>query len=93
MKKSCASAPRKPSPESLIEKYAGEMGANAYALFNALTDIASRPPGLRDFRRSEHSMQTQARRWLRGFDELLQVNPKPDIAEYLGEYGSGGQWS
>jgi hypothetical protein len=37
------------------------------------------------------TMQTQAGRWLREFDELLKANPKPDIAEYLGEYGSVAQ--
>ena len=85
--------PLKTTAESLIKKYEGEMGANAYALFNALTDFASRPPRLRDFRRAEHSMQTQAGRWLREFDTLLQANPKPDLAKYLNEYGSVGQWN
>jgi len=79
--------------ESLVRKYENEMDANAYALFNALTDFASRPPGLRDLRRAEHSMQTQAGRWLREFDELLQANPKPNLKEYLGEYGGVGQWN
>ena len=85
--------PLKSSAESLVKKYEDEMGANAYALFNALTDFASRPPGLRDFRRAEHSMQVEAGRWLREFDELLQANPKPEIVEYLGEYGTVGQWN
>ena len=84
--------PLKSSAESLVKKYEDEMGANAYAIFNALTDFASRPPGLRDFRRAEHSMQTQAGRWLREFDELLQANPRPNLAEYLGEYGVR-QWN
>lgn len=38
-------------------------------------------------------MQTQAGRWLREFDAMLQANPKPNITEYLGEYGSVGQWN
>jgi hypothetical protein len=85
--------PLKSSAESLVKKYDDEMGANAYALFNALTDFASRPPSLRDFRRAEHSMQTQAGRWLREFDELLQKNPKPNLTEYLGEYGKVADWN
>ena len=85
--------PLKTTAESLVKQYEDEMGANAYALFNALTDFASRPPGLRDFRRAEHSMQTQAGRWLREFDALLQTNPKPNLTEYLGEYGSVVQWN
>src|SRR5437773_629247 len=48
---------------------------------------------LRDFRRSQHSMQMQAGRWLREFDELLQANPKPNFTEYLGEYLSVGLWN
>ena len=85
--------PLKMNAESLVEKYAREMGANAYALFNAVTDFASRPPGLRDFRRSQHSIQTQAGRWLREFDELLRANPKPDMAKYLGAYGGVTHWN
>ena len=85
--------PLKSSAESLVEKYAEEMGANAYALFNALTDFASRPPGLRDFRRAEHSMQAQAGRWLREFDDLHQANPKPNLTEYLGEYSTVAKWN
>jgi len=85
--------PLKANAESLIGKYSEEMGANAYALFNAVTDFASRPPALRDFRRAEHSMQTQAGRWLREFDALLQANPKPDLTKYFGEYGSVAHWN
>lgn len=85
--------PLKRTAESLVKKYEDEMGANAYALFNALTDFASSPPGLRDFRRAEHSMQTQAGRWLREFDTLLQANPKPDLAQYLDGYGAVSRWN
>jgi hypothetical protein len=85
--------PLKLDAESRVQKNAQELGTNAYALFNAVTDFASRPAVLRDFRRSQHSMQTQAGRWLREFDELLQKTPKPDIADYLGEYGVVAQWN
>ena len=85
--------PLKLDAEARVQKYAEEMGANAYALFNAVTDFASRPPGLRDFRRSQHSMQTQAGRWLREFDGLLQKDPKPNYTEHLGDYRSVGHWN
>jgi hypothetical protein len=85
--------PLKLDAEARVQKYAEELGSNAYALFNAVTDFASRPPALHDFRRSQHSMQTQAGRWLREFDGLLQKDPKPDLAKYLDEYGSVGQWN
>ena len=68
-------------------------GANAYALFNALTDFASRPPVLPNFRRTQHSIQMQAGRWLSEFDTLLQKNPQPDMEKYLGEYGTVAQWN
>jgi hypothetical protein len=38
-------------------------------------------------------MQTQAGRWLREFDGLLQKNPRPGIAEYLGDYRSVIHWN
>jgi hypothetical protein len=85
--------PLKLEAGSRLEKYAGEMGSNAYALFNAVTDFASRPPALRDLRRAEHSMQTQAGRWLREFDELLRKDSKPNYAEYLGDYRSVIHWN
>ncbi len=86
-------APLSLTAEPLVRKYTDEMGANAYALFNALTDFATRPPGLYDLRRSEHSMQTQAGRWLREFDQLLQVDLIPGLGKYLGDYHSAGRWN
>ena len=85
--------PLKQNAESLVGKYKEELGANAYALFNALTDFASRPPLLPNFRRTQHSIQMQAGRWLSEFDTLLQTNPQPDIAKYLGEYGAVARWN
>lgn len=85
--------PLKLDAEARVQKYAEEMGANAYALFNAVTDFASRPAVLRDFRRSQHSMQTQAGRWLREFDGLLQKDPKPNFTEYLADYRSVSHWN
>lgn len=38
-------------------------------------------------------MQVQAGRWLREFDELLQKNPKPGLADYLGENGGITRWN
>lgn len=49
--------------------------------------------GVRDVRRLQFSMQVQAGRWLREFDELLQKNPKPGLADYLGENGGITRWN
>ena len=38
-------------------------------------------------------MQTQADRWLGEFDALLQANSKPNLKEYLGDYGNAVQWN
>ena len=35
----------------------------------------------------------RACRWLREFDDLLQKNPKPNLTEYLGEYGKVADWN
>ncbi|MBK9991055.1 MAG: DUF932 domain-containing protein [Verrucomicrobia bacterium] len=49
-------------------RYAGELGENAYAVFNAITDIASHPPTENCcVRRDRHSFQSLAGSWLASF--------------------------
>ncbi|HKY93076.1 MAG TPA: DUF932 domain-containing protein [Nevskiaceae bacterium] len=47
--------------------YAHELGENAYALFNVITDLATRPPELPRQRRERHTLQRLAGLWLAGF--------------------------
>jgi hypothetical protein len=49
-------------------RYADELGDNAYAAFNTITDFASRPPENRCVRRDCHSMQRLAGSWLTSFN-------------------------
>lgn len=70
----------------LIEKYFGEIGANAYALFNAMTDYASNTPA-DDKQEALHvpSRQRKAGAWLQ---EITTLAEKPGFIweQYLEEY-------
>jgi hypothetical protein len=48
-------------------RYAGELGENAYAVLNAVTELASRPPSSPLVRRDRHGLQRRAGRWLADF--------------------------
>lgn len=45
--------------------YRDELGGNAYAVFNVVTDLAARPPGLRTFNKERSTLEERAGRWLR----------------------------
>lgn len=75
-------APRKPSDkeknawdsfigkvDSLGRTYAKEVGENAYALLNVVSDIASRPTEAGLLRREQHSLQRAAGAWLPSFSK------------------------
>jgi len=72
--------PEKPSPwesaeqakldadlETRLNGYFRELGENAYAAFNTMTDIASRPPQSPRFRRDRPTLERRAGAWLRDF--------------------------
>ena len=58
-----------------VEKYLREFGATGEALLNALTDIATRPPGgegrYNFIRRERHELQRLTGAWLSSFTESL----------------------
>jgi hypothetical protein len=55
------------------DNYADEFGTTAYALWNAMSDLASSPPvGYPLIRRSRHSLQQLASRWLSDFWGRIQ---------------------
>jgi hypothetical protein len=68
--------------DKLCEQYARELGENAYAVFNVITDFASRPPDNSCIRRERHGFQRLAGEWFDGFSRQCA---KPDfkINEYL----------
>ncbi len=49
------------------DHYAGELGENAYAVFNTITVFASRPSINRSVQRERHSFQQLAGKWLSVF--------------------------
>ena len=49
-------------------RYAGQLGDNAYAAFNAITEFASHPPVNRCVRRDRNSLQRLAGSWLTSFN-------------------------
>lgn len=70
--------------DSLGRTYAKDVGENAYALLNVVTDIASRPAkaGLR--RREQHSLQRAAGAWLPSFSKKC-AKESFDPKEYIQE--------
>lgn len=60
--------------ECLSRYYVGTE-ANAYTLFNAITDFASRPPKNRYVRRDINSMQRAAGNWMNNFKEYAKTKP------------------
>jgi len=53
----------------LCSRYAEEIGENAYAVFNAMTEFASHPPQNRCIHRERHSFQRLAGDWLSKFSQ------------------------
>jgi hypothetical protein len=66
----------------LCDEYAATLGENAYAVFNAVTDLASRPPQLPCFRRTRQSLQRTAGSWLPAFTSACR-DPGFDLQKYL----------
>ena len=54
--------------EARLHGYFQELGENAYATFNTMTDIASRPPQSQRFRRDRPTLERRAGAWLRDFN-------------------------
>lgn len=51
----------------LCDRYCNELGENAYAVFNAITEFATHPPQYRCIYRDRHSFQRLAGAWLNQF--------------------------
>ena len=69
------------------DRYANDLGENAYAVFNSMTDFASHPPSNRCVYRDRHSFQKLAGAWLAAFSDQCS---KADfsIERYLENAGS-----
>lgn len=68
----------------LSDRYARELGENAYAAFNAITEFASHPPANRRVRRDRHSLQRLAGAWVNSFSQQCR-QPGFNVDAYIGE--------
>ncbi len=66
----------------LCNRYAADLGDNAYAVFNAVTELASHPPSNRLVRRERNSLQRSAGEWVSDFSQLCR-QPGFDLTRYL----------
>ena len=48
-----------------LDGYRKELGDNAYAVFNTLTDIATRPPDNQYFQKDRDTIEKRSGRWLK----------------------------
>jgi len=55
--------------DEMSTRYAEELGENAYAVFNVITEFASHPPENRCVHRDRHSLQRLAGTWLTSFND------------------------
>jgi hypothetical protein len=66
------------------DRYFGDLGANAYAAFNLVTDFASHPPESRRMRRDRPSLERIAGAWLRSFRTAAK-QPGFTVAKHIEE--------
>jgi hypothetical protein len=57
-----------------LERYRKELGPNAYAVFNTLTDIAARPPDNPYYQKGRDTIEKRSGRWLK---ELARRSAEP----------------
>jgi len=69
---------------TLCEQHARELGENAYAVFNVITEFASRPPANRHVHRERNSLQRLAGTWLSNFAQRCRP-PEFNLTAYLAE--------
>jgi hypothetical protein len=63
--------------EQRLTGYRTELGENAYAVFNTLTDVAARPPDSPYFHKDRDTLEKRAGRWLRN---IVTANQRPDFS-------------
>lgn len=68
--------------QALISRYTAEVGANAYAAFNVMTDFATRPTGRGPYFRERHALQARAGVWFSDFSGMAKHH-QVDLPAYL----------
>jgi hypothetical protein len=73
--------------QALIARYTTEVGENAYAAFNVMTDFATRPKGRGSYAREVHTLQRRVGAWLPEFCAKSRL-PDFNMDEYLEAFRS-----
>jgi len=73
---------------AMCERYARELGENAYAALNVITEFASQPPENRCIYRERHSFQRRAGAWLNDFSRVCR-EPGFDLGKYIDKASNG----
>lgn len=68
--------------QTLIARYTKEVGDNAYAAFNVMTDFATRPKGRSSYAREVHTLQRRVGAWFPAFCAQSRL-PEFRMDEYL----------
>ena len=68
--------------------YRQELGGNAYAVFNTLTDIAARPPESTCFQQTRDSIERRSGQWLKELAHRSQA-PAFDLERWMSAWGTG----
>jgi len=74
---------------SICDRYAGELGENAYAALNAMTEFASHPPENRCVYAERHTFQCRAGAWLNDFKRVCRTEGF-DLDKYIEKITSNG---
>jgi hypothetical protein len=75
---------------TVCNQYINDLGENAYAVFNAITDFSSHPVTNRCVRRERHSFQKLAGNWINNFSQECR-KPGFSITDYLARLSSKKQ--
>lgn len=73
--------------QALIARYSTEVGENAYAAFNVMTDFATRPKGRGAYAREIHTLQRRVGAWLPDFCARSRL-PGFRMQDYLKDLSS-----
>jgi hypothetical protein len=74
---------------SRLTSYRKELGPNAYAVFNTLTDIAARPPPHPQFQKNRDTLEKRSGRWLKDLARQSQVDGF-DLSKWIPAWETAG---
>ncbi len=77
---------------SRLNSYRQELGSNAFAVFNTLTDIAARPPESIHFQKNRDIIEKRSGRWLKELAQQTQIAGF-DLNAWIPSWGDRWQWS